>query len=595
MRPAPRGALVFSVTTPPPPQSDGPPPMPALTDFVDRETLQDIQDNFTAFARLATEVRDAGGLAITSPTDPSHRAASDMALQLLIETEQAQDGSLSAPIVVNGETLGSIVIHPGQIAPDAAITDADRERLESICERLKITGGDRAELFEAAEDTYAAKVGASIQFLYLIANSIAQLCYEQHENQQRLRELSALYDISTALAGQRELGPILETAAHTVARVLSVRAVVIRLLRVRGGKPELHSEAVFGMSNELADKGKTLVNKSELTRKALAGEMVYIADMTTDPRSFYPEDCRREGVVSMLSTGLMVQDKGIGTIQLFTGQRRTFTKFEEDLTRAIAQLVATAIRNAQLTDEQSRTRAIIRQVKLARDVQRRMLPQYEPDLPGYDIAGTYVPSYDLGGDFYDYINLEGSLGLAMGDVVGKGVAASLLMAHVRASLRAYAHGVYDLDKVMERVNHALTRDTRDNEFATLWYGTLDPRTRRLTYCNAGHEPGLLLRDHRIIPLATGGMVVGILSPLSYDKGVIDLKAGDTLLLHSDGLPDAMNLQNQRFGRERVEELLRATAGRTAKQAVADIRRAVKDHQGTRRAADDLTLMVLKVG
>ena len=580
--------------TAPPPITSGPPSDAQLTDFVERETLQEIQDSFTAFARLQTQVLDAAGSPVTGPTDPAKRAASDMALQLLIETEREDDGSLRAPIIVDGMPLGSIIVHPDQIAPDAGISDEDRERLSALCDRLKITGADKRELLAAAEDTFAAKVGASIQFLYLIANSIARLCYEQHQNAQRLRELSALYDVASALAGQRELGPVLETASHTVAQVLSVRSVVIRLLRTRNGEPELHAESVFGITQDLADKGKTLVNKSELTRKALAGEMVTIADMTADPRSYYPEDCQREGVVSMLSTGLMVQGKGIGTIQLFTAEPRTFTAFEEDLLRATAQLIATAIRSAQLIDEQSRSRAIVRQVKLARDVQRRMLPQYEPNLKGYDIAGAYVPSYDLGGDFYDYINLDGSLGIAMGDVVGKGVAASLLMAHARASLRAYAQDVYDLDTVMARVNHALTRDTRDNEFATLWYGTLEPDSHRLTYCNAGHEPGLLLRDGEIIRLDTGGMVVGIVSPTDYDKAIVDLRKGDTLLLHSDGLPDAMDEEDQRFGKPRVEQLLRDTKGKTAKQAVDDIREAVAKHQGSRRAADDLTLVVVKV-
>ncbi|MEM9415034.1 MAG: SpoIIE family protein phosphatase [Planctomycetota bacterium] len=570
------------------------PPMPALTDLVERETLQDIQDNFAAFARLQTEILDPAGAPITTPTDVGQRAASDMTLQLLIESEQEQDGSLHAPIIVEGQTLGTIVVRPDQIAPSEAISEEDRERMLALCDRLQIKGTDRDDLLRVAEDTYAAKVGASIQFLYLIANSIARLCSEQHQSAQRVRELSALYDVASELAGQRELSKVLDTATHTVAKVLSVRAVVIRLLRDRGGKPELPAESVYGISNELADMGRTLVNKSELTRKALTGEMVYIADMTTDERSFYPEDCKREGVVSMLSTGLMYQGRGIGTIQLFTDAPRSFTPFEENLTRAISQLVATAIRSAQLIDEQSRSRAIVRQVKLASDVQRRMLPQYAPELPGYDIAGCYVPSHDLGGDFYDYMNLEGSLGLAMGDVVGKGVAASLLMAHVRASLRAYAHGVYDLDQVMQRVNHALTRDTRDNEFATLWYGTLDPESRRLTYCNAGHEPGLLLRGDEIIPLDIGGMVVGVLSPNDYDKGIIDLTPGDRLLLHSDGLPDAMDPDDRRFGRERTERVLAETRDLPAKEALKRILHEVDQHRRGRQASDDTTIVLLRV-
>ena len=591
----PGSVIVPRVVTAPHPQPDGPPEPARLTDYVDGETLQELQDNFTSFARLKTQILDAQGQPLTRPTNPSRQIASERALQQLLESEQDDRGVLQAPIVVGGRELGSIVVEPEQIAPHDALNDADHDRLEALCDRLGLAGADRSELYALAEDAYATKVGASIQFLYLIANSVARLCYEQHQNRLRVEELEALYDVSTALAGQRQLTPILETAARAVERVLSVRGVVIRLLRQHADQQELQAACVHGITAGLADKGKTLVNKSELSHKALAGEMVYIADMTADPRSFYPEDCAREGVVSMLSTGLRYQDTGIGTIQLFTRSPRTFTSFEKNLTRAIAQLLAAAIHNAQLDEEQRRSRQILRQVRLARDVQRRMLPHREPNVPGYDIAGAYVPCYDLGGDFYDYINLNGSLGLAMGDVVGKGVAASLLMAHARASLRAYAQDLYDLDVVMQRVNHAMTRDTRDNEFATLWYGTLEPRSGRLTYCNAGHEPGLLLRGSEIIPLDAGGMVVGVLSPTSYEKGVIDLKPGDTLLLHSDGLPDAMDTDDQRLGKARVHQLLRETVGKSAKDAVADILHAVQRHQGTRPAADDTTVVLVKAG
>ncbi len=117
-----------------------------------------------------------------------------------------------------------------------------------------------------------------------------------------------------------------------------------------------------------------------------------------------------------------------------------------------------------------------RQLELAADVQRRMLPTAHVEKPGFDIAARYQPTMELGGDFYDYLDLNGHIGLTVGDVVGKGIAAALFMSAVRASLRAHAQQVYNLDEVVERVNKALCRDTRDNEFASLWYGVIDPLT-----------------------------------------------------------------------------------------------------------------------
>src|SRR6185369_8574133 len=110
------------------------------------------------------------------------------------------------------------------------------------------------------------------------------------------------------------------------------------------------------------------------------------------------------------------------------------------------------------------------------DVQKRMLPREAPNIPPFEVAARYVPSFELGGDFYDFIDLgapgSNNMGIAVGDVVGKGIAASLLMASVRSSLRAFAQDVYDIDEIMRRVNGALVRDTLSNEFATLWYGVL---------------------------------------------------------------------------------------------------------------------------
>ena len=566
-----------------------------LTDFIDPDTLQELQDSFTTFARLSMRVLDHQGEPVTQPTDLPKRAQADQAFEQLTFTEREPDGSLRAPISIGGHELGSIVVHPHQIEPDHGLTLKHRQTLANLCQKIGIDGEDRESLMTAAENAYTATTGASLGFIHQIANSIASLCYEQHQNRQRIRELRVLYELSTLLSAQANPQETLDAAANAIARVMAVKAVVIRLLREgEDGKPELEARAIFGMNKSVADKGKTLVNKSELTRKALTGDMVFIEDMTTHPRSYYPDDARRAGITSMLSTGLMVQDKGIGTIQLFTEQPRRFTMFEENLVRAIAQLLATAVRSAQLDAERIRNLQLNRQVELAQGVQRRMLPKHSPKIEGVDIAATYVPSQGLGGDFYDFISLDSATGIAVGDAIGKGVAASLLMASVRSSLRAYAHDLYDLDVILSRVNQALNRDTLDNEFATLWYGTIDHQSKRLTYCNAGHEPALLLHDGEVIPLDVGGMVTGVLAEATYDKSIVDLESGDCVLLYSDGVTDAMSERNERFGRERLESALKDVGALTAQQAIDALLARLNQHRGETDANDDITIVVVKV-
>ena len=154
----------------------------------------------------------------------------------------------------------------------------------------------------------------------------------------------------------------------------------------------------------------------------------------------------------MLALGVIHQGSPIGSMQVYSTTPRGFTKEEVKLARAVAQLVAAAIAKARLSEDQKRHETVTRQLSIAADVQRRMLPQKNPALPGIDIAARYVPSYQLSGDFYDFIKLgDGNVGFAIGDVAGKGIAASLLMASVRASLRAYAHDVYHLDEIIERL------------------------------------------------------------------------------------------------------------------------------------------------
>ncbi|MEM6260115.1 MAG: GAF domain-containing SpoIIE family protein phosphatase [Planctomycetota bacterium] len=567
----------------------------SLTDFIDPDTLQELQDSFTTFARLSMRVLDAQDEPVTQPTDLPKRARADQAFEQLTFTEREPDGSLRAPISIGGHTLGSILVTPHQIEPDHGITEQHRQRLIALCDKIGIGGANREELLTAAEFAYTATTGASLGFIHQIANSIASLCYEQHQNRQRIRELRVLYELSTLLSAQANPQETLDTAANAIARVMAVKAVVIRLLaKGEDDKPELVARAIFGMDLDTADKGKTLVNKSELTRKALNGEMVYIEDMTTDPRSYYPEDSKRASIKSMLSTGLVVQDRGIGTIQLFTEQPRRFTMFEENLVRAIAQLLATSVRNAQLETARQQSKALTRQVELAQGVQQRMLPRHSPEIPGVEVAATYVPSQGLGGDFYDFITLDNATGFAVGDAVGKGVAASLLMASVRSSLRAYAHDLYDLDVIIKRVNQALDRDTLDNEFATLWYGTIDHQTKRLTYCNAGHEPALLLRDGAVTQLDVGGMVTGVMEEAEYEKGVVELEGGDCVLLYSDGVTDAMNEHNDRFSREKLEYTFREIADLPADQAVEAVVKRIQDHRGDHPANDDITIVLLKV-
>ena len=565
-----------------------------LTDIISPQSLQEIQDGFAALTRLKTEILDGSGEPITEPTEFEQRTLSDLTLDWLIDgDEQMPDGGepLTAPIIVEGRQLGSIRIQSHQPSGVPASPVQVAQFRQKIA-HLPLTEAQIDEIVEAASQCWGFSRGAGVQFLDVLANNLARLCYQEFQLRQRVEELSALYKLSTVLAAHRDVQQILDTAARSAADVLGVRSSAIRLYNA--DTDEMVVYAGHNLSEAYLARGPLTLSESELFSAAMRGQVVYVADMQSDSRVKYREAAKQEGLVSALFAGMVYQDHPIGVIQLFTEYRRAFSPFEINLVRAMAQLLAAAIENAQLEAKRRENEDVQRQLQIAAQVQQRMLPSKPPRVDPFEIAARYVPCFELGGDFYDFIRLDGHLGIAVGDVAGKGIAASLLMAMVRASLRAYAQDVYDLDEIIRRVNVALTRDTLDREFATLWYGVLDPQCLRLTYCNAGHEPALLLRNGEVESLSCGGMIVGVDRHQSYQRSVIDLLPGDCLLAFTDGLCDATNFEGDRYSRQRVVETFKAVADRPANDILNHVLWEMRRYIGLNRAADDTTIVVVKV-
>jgi sigma-B regulation protein RsbU (phosphoserine phosphatase) len=223
-----------------------------------------------------------------------------------------------------------------------------------------------------------------------------------------------------------------------------------------------------------------------------------------------------------------------------------------------------------------------------------MIPQTPPQIPGLDLASVYVPCFELGGDFFDFILLpDDNIGLAVADVSGKGIPASLIMASVRAFLRAQVDNVYFLYEVLRRINLMVCRDTKMGEFVTLFYGVLDGRSRRFTYCNAGHSPPLLLRDGKVIELTTDNMVLGVNCEEDYKQAFIDLQKGDLLLLYTDGLTDAMNFRQETWGRQRLTQVFQM-GGATAEIVAQNILWEMRKYVGLAKRTDDITMIVARV-
>jgi sigma-B regulation protein RsbU (phosphoserine phosphatase) len=405
--------------------------------------------------------------------------------------------------------------------------------------------------------------------------------------------LAAMDDLAAMLAGNTEVQTILDTVARKVCEVLGLQFSAIRLLNPDTG--ELVIRAVHNLSDLYLSKGPVVLDNSPIDAAAFAGETVYVPDMRSDPRVRYPDQARQEGLVSGLCVPLVYRARTVGVIRVYSDAPRIFTDFEVALLRSMASQAAAAIINARLYAERLEAKIMRRHFEYAAEIQRRMLPCNPPAHRRVQFGCVYEPSLKVGGDFYDFLELPwGNVGAVIADVSGKGVPAALLMASVRAALRAHAHSIFDINEIVGHVNRHLCRDTAINEFATLFYGVFSPDGTQLTYCNAGHDPPLVLRGIDVFRLETGGMAIGVFPAEMYQKDVVDLKPGDILAFYTDGVVDVMNFNDEKFGRQRLAESMKryrdADARIIARQILWDVRRFA----GLTERPDDLTLVVAKV-
>jgi predicted permease len=287
-------------------------------------------------------------------------------------------------------------------------------------------------------------------------------------------------------------------------------------------------------------------------------------------------------------------------------RRDGFSAHEKQVLRASADQFALMVENARLTDRVVEQETLRRDIALASDVQRRLLPDVLPQGEFADFAAVSVPARRIGGDYYDFVELrDREIGIALADVSGKGVAAALIMSVVQASLRIISsEGGIAPPRLVARMNEFVYRSTPASKYATFFYAQLDGQRRQLRYVNAGHNAPYLLRAARrstidsasaaIEQLSVGGTVVGMFPETGYEEATVELYPGDVLLAFTDGVPEAHNPDSEEFGEERLQLLLRQTAHLPADEIGARISAEMKNWIRDAEQYDDLTFIVMKV-
>lgn len=404
-----------------------------------------------------------------------------------------------------------------------------------------------------------------------------------------------------------EKKPLLERVATKIAESLHIPRVAVLLQEGSLYRPAFALGYSGALDADLPESGGTI---QRLKREA-APERVYLDDedsWVNKSDSGLTDDERRKlaSLAPQLLIPLAVKEKLLGIISL--GQKRSeapYSSTDIRLLKSVAMQTALALSNAELTSaiatEVAHREKLNREIEIAREVQERLFPQHLPEVAGLDYFGRCRTALAVGGDYYDFLALpEGKLGIALGDVSGKGIAAALTMASLQASLRSDAmRSGDDLGAMIARVNRMVYDASTEDRYATLFYAQFDPATRRLTYVNAGHCPPILLRNTangRVTERLdqAGGTVVGLLPEFDYQQASVSLAPGDLLVIYTDGFSEAMSPDLEEWGDKRLLDAVASCDGLPAKDVITRVISAADHFASGAPQSDDMTLVVLRV-
>jgi sigma-B regulation protein RsbU (phosphoserine phosphatase) len=298
---------------------------------------------------------------------------------------------------------------------------------------------------------------------------------------------------------------------------------------------------------------------------------------------------------SEIAVPLVSNGKVIGALNLESDRLGTYSPDDVDALQFFASAATIAIERAILHNQLLEKRRLEGQLRIAREVQTSLLPEAPPAIPGYDFAGINLPTWEIGGDCYDYIEFPtGPVGIAVADVSGKGVPAALIMATFRAALRTQVRVDHEVPHVMQAVNRLLWESIGRAAFVTAVYGVLVPENGRFVYSNCGHNPPLLLdRKGDVRSLDRGGPALGVFEEAQFESDAVRLEPGETLALYTDGVVEAVDEGNREFGEERLGRVLQSTAHLSAAETIAAIVDHTRAFAGHDSYPDDFTAVVIK--
>ena len=398
-----------------------------------------------------------------------------------------------------------------------------------------------------------------------------------------LSPMRALMRFDEELSGNIPLADLFPLTLHLALEAVNARRGVLLILEDGKLAPKAFEGEHFRISTTVRDR--VLQERSSiLVRDALR-------DHAFRDRMSIVE----QKVHAMMAVPLQTKDRIVGLLYVDSPIPLEFTDDDLGFLTIMANVAAMRIENARLAEIEEAERLLRRDLDQAAEIQRRTLPEKAPDLPQADLAGFNAACRTVGGDYYDFFPFpDGRVAVALGDVSGKGLPASLMMMSLQARVQVLAEEPGDLAMLMTRLNKTTCASCPANRFITFFFCVLDAATGELAFANAGHNAPVLVRaSGEALLLEGGGPVLGILPWARYTEDHAHLDRGDMLVLYSDGITEAANAALEEFGEERFIELLQRNRERPAAAIVESVKEALTQFTAGAPQADDMTLVVAR--
>jgi sigma-B regulation protein RsbU (phosphoserine phosphatase) len=391
---------------------------------------------------------------------------------------------------------------------------------------------------------------------------------------------------------------LLDTVAHRMSDTLHISRITVF---VRDEDRFCIAEAVGGDPHAgycLPVQARTV----QLLNDARKPELVYF----DDPRSWVhgaalDEQTKLRALDAEVLLALPGRERLLGLMALGPKlSEEPYSTSDLALLQSVASQAGLALENAQLLKEVAREAAsrerLNREVEIAREVQERFFPQCYQPVAGIDYFGLCRPALAVGGDYYDFLpRPNGIMGIALGDISGKGISASLMMASLHALMRGQlVAGMTDLATLITNTNRLIYEASTSNRYATFFYGEYDPAIRKMTYVNAGHNAPIILRGAEVLRLEACGPVIGLLRDVHYESAEFQFEPHDIFITYTDGISEAMTIDDEEWGEDRLIAAAHACRMRSAREMTSSLMGAADAFAAGAPQHDDMTLIVMKV-